>query len=158
MKKTHNILRSLCAFVLCCVMLTGAAMAAEVSKVYDFDGTIVTFGDTNIDIPLLTRSTSLVNYSGKIRTSRTWSGPANADDGDTLFISVENTGDNDLRIKLTLTIDGEKVNDDRVVEAGRSYTTTIRNMKADSSYSYSLTVLPKTEGESSSCIAKVSLI
>lgn len=149
MKNTRLLLRAMCAFVLCCAMLTGAALAADPVQVYQINGTTITFGGTPPTI--MPRAGSEIFVDDIITTSSTYNitracHPAN---GNFLSFTIYNEGDTDIKIDLVLDVDGERVTDSKVLtpQSGHYYSSVDSNSSEGLDCQFDLTISPRNKGE-----------
>ena len=150
-KNLRSLVRTMSAFVLCCAILAGSALAANTEQVYHINGNTLTFGDTDPKFTPspIARERYFADYTMTTSRSHTVSATCRPSYGNYLYIAVENLGDTYLRLELELTGDGIPVTDRRTLEPGEgpiitTYDATDTN---DLSCDFTITVSPVNDDE-----------
>ena len=114
----HSLLRAMVAFALCCSMLTGAAMAAETTRVVDTAGGRIVFGAVGSEdrSSVQPRAITFANESNS--KYKFFTGQCQPSQGDYLDIVVRNQGNAPIMVTLTVHMGDETIRDARTIQPG----------------------------------------
>ena len=148
------------ALVLCCAMLTGTAMAAgplDSPRVVKLNDVTVVFGAERPDVmPLSVNAEETFVNEVMTRTSAySISRTCNAANGNYLGLTVENRGTTDLKITVSITMNGQTVRDSQIVKARTAgqatwpsyFTSAVDQNGAGLTCSFTYTVEPNIRGQ-----------
>lgn len=119
MKNVRSLLRVVCTMAICCAVLCTSVFANGPIKTYEIGGATYSFG--KISPPAMSRAAGdYYYYDYTMTTSRTVteSGRCIPSRGDYFYIGVWNEGDTNLRVRITMIVDGTEITDEAVLEPG----------------------------------------
>lgn len=152
MKTARMMRKMLLSMLLCCAMLVSTAFGAEMRQIRVGDVTI-TSNDPNVSVNHLSRAASrvFIDTSASCTSSKPFSlsGNCKPEDGKYLYFLIENTGNTDFNVRLTLTSNGESVTlNDPVFPEDPIY---IQNVHSNTNNgldcSFSIQITPRRSGE-----------
>lgn len=151
-KKSRILGKMVLAFVLCCSMCVGVASAANPDKVYNINGTTITFGSMEREIIPLSQRESLYfkTAHGQYRKFTTPKISANPNGGSHVSVEVENIGNNPIDVSCTVTVDGTTLTETKVVYSNSPtlwYGFDINNPNGAPNCSFIITVEPHVSGQ-----------
>lgn len=152
MKTARMMRKMLLSMLLCCAMLVSTAFGAEMKQVRVGD-VIVTTNDPNVSVNHLSRAGSKIflNTSASASYSKSFTFSANCkpDDGNYLSIIIDNTGNTDFKVRLTITSNGESyTQDDIVIPEDPIYIQSVSSATDGGlNCSFSIQITPRRSGE-----------